>query len=120
MAMSAEQGYRAAAFVGTFTAVAGAALLLAPERTGPLIGVTNRTDARILGVADLVLVPGLLAGRPRWPWMVARAVTNLGMAAFTLRRGALPKRTRLFTVFLCLATAADTRAVLALRSRDPE
>jgi hypothetical protein len=114
--MSPEQGHQAATFVGVFTAVAGAALLLLPDRVGPLTGVTDRTDARILGVADLALAPGLIAGRPRWPWMAARAVTNLGMAAFALRRGTLPKRARLFSAFLCVATAADTRAVLALRN----
>jgi hypothetical protein len=116
MGMSPEQGHQAATFVGVFTAIAGAGLLLLPERVGRLTGVTDATDARILGVVDLVLVPGLLAGKPRWPWMAARAVTNLGMAAFTLRRGSIPKRARLFTAFLCVATAADTRAVLALRN----
>jgi hypothetical protein len=113
--MTPEQGHRAAAFVGVFTAVAGVGLLFLPEQVGPLTGVTDPTDARILGIVDLALVPGLLAGRPRWPWMAARAVTNLGMAAFTLRRAPLRNRARLFSAFLCVATAADTRAVLALR-----
>ena len=115
MGMSPEQGHQAATFVAAFTAVAGAGLLLLPGRIGPLTGVTDPTDARILGVADLVLVPGLLAGRPRWPWMAARAVTNLGMAAFALRRASLPKRARVFAAFLCLATIADTQTIVALR-----
>ena len=37
---------------------------------------------RALGVSDLVLVPGLLWGRPRWPWMVGRAALNLAQAAY--------------------------------------
>ena len=56
---------------------------------------------RLLGAADLVLVPGLLAGRPRWPWMAARAALNLaqagwlaGAAAGDGRSGARARRRR--------------------------
>ena len=37
---------------------------------------------RLIGASDLVLVPGLLAGEPRWPFMVGRAALNLGVAAY--------------------------------------
>ena len=31
-----------------------------------------------------MLVPGLLRGEPRWPWMVGRAALNLAMAAYLM------------------------------------
>ena len=37
---------------------------------------------RLIGASDLVLVPGLLFGRPQWPFMVGRAALNLGVAAY--------------------------------------
>ena len=37
---------------------------------------------RLVGLADLALVPGLLRGEPRWPWMFGRAALNLGQAAY--------------------------------------
>jgi hypothetical protein len=117
--MTAEQGRYAATFVGAFTAVAGVAMLALPERTGALIGVPDAGHTRLLGVVDLALVPGLLAGRPRWPWLAARAVTNLGMAAFVLARGdRSANRARAFVAGLCVATAGDTRATIALRSEE--
>ena len=42
---------------------------------------------RLIGAADLVLVPGLLRGEPRWPWMIGRAALNLAMAAYFLGVG---------------------------------
>src|SRR5690348_8543169 len=59
-------GRRLAATAGVFTAVTGAALLVTPERLGPVIG--------------------LLSGTPRWPWMAARAMSNVATAGFVLGR----------------------------------
>jgi hypothetical protein len=70
-------------FVGCVTLAAGAALAIAPGRlTGPL-GLDGQDAAlRAIGVSDLVLVPGLLRGNPRWPWMIGRAALNLAVAAY--------------------------------------
>jgi hypothetical protein len=83
---------RMPAFVGCATLAIGSALVVAPRLvTGPL-GL-DRQDAalRAIGASDLVLVPGLLAGRPRWPWMVGRAALNLAVAAYL--RGVAPQST---------------------------
>ena len=70
-------------FVGYATLAIGSTLVAAPRvLTGPL-GLTGQDAAvRLIGASDLVLVPGLLRGEPRWPWMVARAALNLGIAAY--------------------------------------
>jgi hypothetical protein len=65
---------RMAELAGWATLVAGAALLLAPRRTAGPLGLEGQESAvRVIGVSDLVLVPGLLRGTPRWPWMTGRA-----------------------------------------------
>jgi hypothetical protein len=70
-------------FVGAVTLVAGAALLAAPQlATRPLGLEGQETAMRLIGASDLVLVPGLLRGNPRWPFMVGRAALNLGVAAY--------------------------------------
>ncbi len=70
-------------FVGCVTLVAGAALIAAPGRAAGALGLDGQDAAmRAIGASDLVLVPGLLRGSPRWPWMVARAALNLGQAAY--------------------------------------
>ena len=67
--------------VGCVTLAAGAELLAAPRRTAALLGLEGQETAfRLIGAADLVLVPGLLADRPRW--MIARAALNLAQAAY--------------------------------------
>jgi hypothetical protein len=69
--------------VGWITLAAGAALLAAPGRTAAALGLEGQDTAlRLLGAADLALVPGLLADRPRW--MIARAGLNLAQAAYLL------------------------------------
>jgi len=74
---------RMPAFVGCATLAIGAALAVAPGRlTGPLGLDGQETAVRALGLSDLVLVPGLLRGRPRWPWMIGRAALNLAAAAY--------------------------------------
>ena len=77
-------------FVGCVTLAAGAALAVAPDRlTGPL-GLDGQDLAvRAIGLSDLVLVPGLLRGSPRWPWMVGRTALNLATGAYL--RGVAPQ-----------------------------
>ena len=70
-------------FVGCVTLAAGAGLLIAPGRVAAALGLEGQEVAlRAIGASDLVLVPGLLRGSPRWPWMIARAALNLGLAAY--------------------------------------
>lgn len=120
--MTYEAGHRAAVTVGAGTLVIGGAMLTAPRSAGPLIGLVEPRSARMIGVLDLALAPGLLAGRPRWPWLAARAVTNLAMAVYALR---LPPgdrrqvvRARAFAVALLVATVADSTAAAAIRRSD--
>ncbi len=104
---------RLATTAGLFTAVAGTALLGTPERLGPLIGLTGKRDAQLVGALDLALVPGLLFGRPRWPWLAARAASNLVTVGFVLRRGTddrSRRNARVFSAALALATVTDLRA----------
>jgi hypothetical protein len=102
---------------GVFTTIAGGALLSAPSGLGPLIGLTSRRDAQLVGILDLALAPGLMFGRPQWPWLAARAVSNVATAVFTLRRaenGASLRNARVFSALLAAATVTDLRAVRAL------
>jgi hypothetical protein len=85
--MSVERAERAAVGAGVATLFIGAGLALAPGRVGPVLGLVEPTGARVVGVADLALVPGLIAGRPRWPWMAARGALNVAIAAYGRRLG---------------------------------
>ncbi len=117
--MTHQAGLRAATTVGAGTLAIGVALLAAPARLGPLIGLTDPRSTRLIGGLDLVLVPGLLTGRPRWPWLAARAVLNVAMAAYTLRQPhrahADSTRARAFALALLAATVADGTAAAATR-----
>ncbi|MGE4023105.1 hypothetical protein [Mycolicibacterium sp.] len=112
---------RLASTAGVVTAVAGTVLLAVPNRAGPVIGLTIERDARLVGVLDLALAPGLLFGRSQLSWLMARAVSNVLTAAFVLRRATddpAHRNARLFTGAMVLATAADLRALRAtVRSR---
>ena len=106
-------------FVGCVTLAAGAGLALAPSRvTGPL-GLEGQDMAvRAVGLADLVLVPGLLRGRPRWPWMVGRAALNVATAGYL--HGVAPQSSSPGVLnggagLLLGLTAVDGFAGLALR-----
>ena len=114
--MTPDDAERAAVRVGVVTTVMGGALATAPARVGALVGLTSPQAALVVGVADLVLVPGLLRGQPRWPWLAARAGLNLaiiGYAAATTRRNR-----RVFVAMAALATAtvSDLAAMSTLRA----
>ena len=106
-------------FVGCVTLAAGGALVAAPGRAGALAGVAGQdVPLRLVGLADLVLVPGLLGGRPRWPWMAGRAALNVAQAAYFL--GAAPQspapgRAKAAAGALLGLTLADGATALALR-----
>jgi len=88
--------------VGWTTLAIGAALVAKPD----LLDL-DPTAVRLIGLSDLVLVPGLLKGEPRWPWMIARASANLAVAAYLHPRP-------LSKVMLAL-TVVDGGTGLALR-----
>lgn len=122
--MTYESGLRAATTVGAGTLVIGGALLAFPDRMGPALGLTGRREAQIVGALDLVLVPGLLVGTPRWPWLAARAALNSAMAGYALTRprggGRRAGRARALALALVVATVADGTAAAATRGRGPD
>lgn len=106
-------------FVGVATLGIGAALVASPRLiTGPL-GLSGQDAAvRALGVSDLVLVPGLLRGEPRWPWMAARAGLNVVVATYLLGvagQSTAPRATRGFAAVMLALTAADGVTARTLR-----
>jgi hypothetical protein len=76
--MNVEQ---APTYVGLTTLAIGAALVARPDLLTERLGL-DATAVRVIGLSDLVLVPGLLKGEPRWPWMAARAAMNVAVAAY--------------------------------------
>jgi hypothetical protein len=76
-------------FVGWVTLGAGTALVAAPGRVSGPLGLAGQDVAlRAIGLSDLVFVPGLLRGNPRWPWMAGRAVLNPRAGRLPAQRGA--------------------------------
>jgi hypothetical protein len=110
---------RMPAFVGGVTLAAGLSLLAAPRRTAALLGLEGQEPAlRAIGASDLVLVPGLLRGSPRWPWMVGRAALNLVLAAYlhgVAEQSSSPDALRAGAGLFLGLTAVDGATGLALR-----
>ncbi|HTK66230.1 MAG TPA: hypothetical protein VL595_27880 [Pseudonocardia sp.] len=109
-------------FVGVVTTGVGIALLVAPRPLAVASGVGDRpTFARVVGAMDLALVPGLMRGRPRWPWMLARAAANLPIAAAYRteinRTGGTPLARKAMLAMLGLSVV-DTATAIALRKAD--
>jgi hypothetical protein len=108
-----------AVFAGYATLAIGAALLVAPRRTTGPLGLDGQEAAfRAIGVSDLVLVPGLLRGTPRWPWMTARAAFNVGDTAYLLwaaRRSSSPMKVRAGAAVMAALTVIDGTTALQLR-----
>jgi hypothetical protein len=114
--MTPDEARRAAASVGAATLVIGAALVARPDQVRKLARMEDSAGLRVIGVADLALVPGLLAGRPRRPWMIARAGLNAAIVAFLLGRPVdedTVKR-RAVSAVLGLVTVQDLRVARAL------
>jgi len=113
---------RYAVFAGLVTTVTGCALFAAPERFGPKMGLSEPAMTRVIGAADLVLVPGLILGRRQRPWLAARALLNLAIVAHLFRlAGNSPNAALARTVAAGLvgATVGDLRVVVTLPSRAP-
>ncbi|GAA5148174.1 hypothetical protein GCM10023321_10060 [Pseudonocardia eucalypti] len=113
---------RAPKMVGLVTLVAGAALVAAPGPVGSAMGLGDRRSvARTVGVMDLALVPGLLRGRPRWPWMAARAAFSLATATIyrAEARRSDGRREAVGGMYGMLGlTVADVVVALALRNAE--
>ncbi|WP_354697765.1 hypothetical protein DSM112329_03405 [Paraconexibacter sp. AEG42_29] len=109
---------RKATFVGVGSGVIGAALLVKPDALGPLLGLARRRDAQLVGVVDLALAPGIVIGRPRWPWMAARAAANVGIAALCVARDReqLGRRGHHAAAALLAVTLADLKVAGDLRA----
>ena len=116
--VTADGGERAAVTAGAVTVVAGIALLAFPHASGPAIGLVDHRYARAVGLVDLVVAAGLLAGRPRWPWLAARAALNLPTAALALQQTRHTDRItngRVFAAALSVATVGDALFIRAMR-----
>jgi deazaflavin-dependent oxidoreductase (nitroreductase family) len=101
--------------VGIGSLAIGVAMMLFPRRIGRVANLDAR-DARLIALADLVVGPGLIWGRPRRPWLLARAGSNLGIAALLLRRRS--RRGRAIAAGLGVATVADLQLTNALGERE--
>jgi len=106
------------ASVGYVTTATGAALLAAPGLSARHLGLEGQETAlRLIGAADLVLVPGLLRGEPRWPWMIGRAALNLAMAAYFFGVGGKSREAKVTAYSLLALTVVDGATGVALLSR---
>jgi hypothetical protein len=108
-------------FAGLVTTVAGGAHVVAPERFGPMMGLTEPAMTRAIGVADLALVPGLIVSRFQWPGLAGRAVLNPAIIGHLLRLGADAINARLprtVAAGLAAASVGDLRVVAALQRTD--
>jgi hypothetical protein len=106
-------------FVGCVTLAAGVTLVAAAGRVTAALGLEGQeTAVRAVGLADLVLVPGLLRGSPRWHWMTARAALNLAQAAYlhsVAPQSSAPGAVDAGAAMLAGLTAVDGATALALR-----
>ena len=64
------------------------------------------------------MAPGLLAGRPRWPWLLARAALNAGLVAGALnyREDLGDRRSGIGAGTFAVLTVVDGAAAAVLRS----
>jgi len=112
--VTSDQAARAAVRVGVVTSAIGAVLTAAPKRAGPLVGLADPLAARLVGLADLALVPGLLRGRPRWPWLAARVGLNVMIIGYAIGTDRRNHRAQVSAAALVAATVSDLIALSAL------
>jgi F420H(2)-dependent quinone reductase len=97
--------------VGIGSLAVGVSMLLMPRRMGRPVDLDAR-EVRLMALADLTVGAGLTWGRPRRPWLFARAAANVGIVGALLRR-----RTwlgRVIAASLVPASAADLQMAAAL------
>ena len=116
--MTPEAARRTAATVGLATSVIGGTLVWAPDTVVRALRLSHPQPIPLIGLADLVLVPGLIAGRPRWPWMAARAGLNVVIAAYLIDETRRSSEPRLGSAALLMAaiTVADCVTTRRLRA----
>jgi hypothetical protein len=69
--------------IARMTLVAGGALLVSPRTFTKPLGLDDQQLAiRALGLADLMLVPGLHSGNSPAAWMTARGALSLAQGAY--------------------------------------
>ena len=115
-----DTALRSASGVGWATLPIGLVLVAAPGRVGRLLALGDHPAAlRTIGALDLALVPGLVAGRPRRPWLLARVALNLGIAAYCVRlvHGERSTGAMVGVAAMLAASAADSRTIAGLRDR---
>ena len=97
----------------------GGALTLAPQSTAPAIGLGGTAaGARLLGLVDVALGVALVALRPRWPWMMGRALLNVvivGRYRAAARAEPGSRRARLGAAGMAALTVFDGAVALTLR-----
>lgn len=122
--MSSADLNRVPQFVGVVTLGAGVALVAAPRAVAERMHLGDRPNlARLIGVMDLVLVPGLLRARSRWRWMLARAAFNLPVAAGYRSQAAQPGGdafARAGMVTMLGLSAMDVATAVRLRRAETE
>ena len=96
--------------------------MVSPRLLSARLGLDGQDAAvRAIGASDLVLVPGLLRGHPRWPWMIGRAALNLAVAAYlhgVAPRSSSPALANGAAGLFVGLTALDGATGLALRRAD--
>lgn len=97
--------------VGIGSLAIGVALLVWPQRLGRLADLDAR-EARLVALGDIAVFPGLVWGRPRRPWMLARGGVNLAIAGLLLRQRSA--RANASAAALSLLTVADVQVAAAL------
>ncbi|MFG1837900.1 hypothetical protein ACGFH8_05600 [Micromonospora sp. NPDC049175] len=104
--------------VGVVTLGFGVVLTAMPRRSAAALGLGDRPVlAGAVGLTDLVVGSGVLLGRPRWPWMAARAALNLvltGCYAAEANRPDGNRRARSGAIAMASLTVVDTALALAL------
>lgn len=97
----------------------GLLLLVAPRVfTGPAGLGGHDHGVRAVGLADLLLVPGLAGTGPKWPWMAGRSALSLMQAAYfeaAAGRAEKPAVARGAALALLGLAVIDGATALALR-----
>jgi hypothetical protein len=103
-----------ARLVGFLSLVSGGALILAPDKTSSMYGLPQRAKlVRWLGVRDVIIGAGLLAGGDQQRWWLARSAADAVDAVLIANSGG--GRTRLDNLRAVAAAALSTAAALSAR-----